>query len=499
MDTHKPLREDQYYEELESLRQEVSTLRSAQAAFEAQRELLAKVVAMARSPEQEEMLKITLEEALQVCCKLTGAETGSLFLLDSQGVVTDSILTQKTTAKDTRSKLIGSVLDKGLAGWVNRHRQIGLITDTIEDERWLQLPNQPYTVRSALAVPILKEEVLLGILTLLHCEPHRFSWEIANLMQKTANEIALVLENAELYAKLEESYNFLDQAKQEIEAYSKALDYELEKGRQIQRDFLPEDLPKLTDWEIAACFYPARQVAGDFYDSFMLPGGYVGLVIADVCDKGVGAALFMALFRSLIRIFSGQTNLCNVTILGDEEVLKAVTDTQISSNLEQAEALKAVGLINNYIAQQHAQMSMFATLFFGVLDPKTGIVYYVNGGHEPLFVIDSQGVKATLKPTGPAVGMMPHMKFKVQQIQLAPGDILIGYTDGVTEARAPDSKLFTSQRLLSLFQPPPASASQLLEWIKTNLFAYMDNAPQFDDITMLAVQRLENNNEGEIK
>jgi sigma-B regulation protein RsbU (phosphoserine phosphatase) len=492
MDTHKPLREQHYYEELESLRQEVATLRTAQAAFEAQRELLAKVVAMARSPEQEEMLKITLEEALHVCCKLTGAETGSLFLLNSEGVVTDSILTQKATAKDTRSRLIGSVLDNGLAGWVNRQRQIGLITDTINDDRWLQLPNQPYTVRSALAVPILKDEVLLGILTLLHCEPNRFSWEIAHLMQKTANEIAIVLENAEIYGKLEESYRFLDQAKQEIEAYSKALDYELEKGRQIQRDFLPEDLPKLADWEIAACFYPARQVAGDFYDSFMLPGGYVGLVIADVCDKGVGAALFMALFRSLIRIFSGQTDLCSVSILGEDEVLKGLNELQLSDNLAQVEALKSVGLINNYIAQQHAQMSMFATLFFGVLDPTTGIVSYVNGGHEPLFVIGSEGVKATLKPTGPAVGMMPHMKFKVQQIQLAPGDILLGYTDGVTEARAPDNKLFTTERLLSLVQPPPASASQLLEWIKTNLFAYMDNAPQFDDITMLAVQRLGN-------
>ncbi|MBW4561842.1 MAG: SpoIIE family protein phosphatase [Mojavia pulchra JT2-VF2] len=489
MDTQKPLREERYYEELESLRQEVVALRNAKAAFEAQRELLAKVVAMARSPEQEEVLKITLEEALHVCCKLTGAETGSLFLLNSQGVVTDSILTQRNTEQDTRSRLIGSVLDNGLAGWVNRHRKIGLIADTMNDERWLQLPNQPYTVRSALAVPILRDEDLLGILTLLHCEPHRFSWEIANLMQKTANEIALVLENAELYGKLEESYHFLDQAKQEIEAYSKALDYELEKGRQIQRDFLPEELPKLPDWEIAACFYPARQVAGDFYDSFMLPGGYVGLVIADVCDKGVGAALFMALFRSLIRIFSGQSHLCDLSIIGDEEVLAGLNELDMANHQEQVNALKAVGLINNYIAQQHAQMSMFATLFFGILDPNSGIIDYVNGGHEPLFVIGPEGVKATLKPTGPAVGMMANMKFKVKQVQLAPGDILLGYTDGVTEARDPNRKLFSSERLLSLFEPPPASASQLLEWIKTNLFAYMDNAPQFDDITMLAVQR----------
>jgi sigma-B regulation protein RsbU (phosphoserine phosphatase) len=131
---------------------------------------------------------------------------------------------------------------------------------------------------------------------------------------------------------------------------------------------------------------------------------------------------------------------------------------------------------------------MFATMFFGVLEPETGVLTYINGGHESLFIVNSSGIKQTLKSTGPAVGMMPGMKFKIGQIQLESGDILIGYTDGVTEGKNPDGKLFTDKRLQTLLEKPPPSASHLLERIKSNLFNFIDDAPQFDDITMLAVR-----------
>lgn len=484
---------ENYYQqqtELEMLRREVAELKTTKAAFEVQKELLESLVAMARSSAEEEMLKTTLQETLDVSSKLTGAEKGSLFFLDSNGVVTESILTQVEAAQEIRDRLIGSVLDKGLAGWVFRHHKTGLITDTETDDRWLTLLNQPYIVRSALAVPILKSGELLGIVTLLHSQPQHFSPEAAYLMQVTADHMALVLENARLYGKLEDSYRSLGKAKQAIEAYSKALDSELEKGREIQINFLPNKLPQLPNWEIAACFHPARQVAGDFYDAFLLPGDYVGLVIADVADKGVGAALFMALFRSLIRVFSGQTSLGGLSIFANEAEFCSLIDPQVTTDIYQINALKAVALTNNYIAQEHGDMSMFATLFFGVLNPATGIVTYINGGHEPPFIIDATGIKTSLPPTGPAVGMMPNTKFKIQQVQLEPGDILIGYTDGVTDARAPSREFFSNKRLRSLLAQPASSASALLERIQTHLFAHIENAQQFDDITMLAVQRL---------
>ena len=272
----------------------------------------------------------------------------------------------------------------------------------------------------------------------------------------------------------------------------KMIEFELEKGRQIQKEFLPSQIPQLPNWDIATCFYPAGQVSGDFYDVFMLPGGCMGLVIADVCDKGVGSALYMALFRSLIRVFSEQALAREVSVVSAGELVDKNSSSTATADLNLESGLKAVTLTNNYIVQNHGQEGMFATMFFGVLNPTTGRLCYVNGGHEPLYVLNEGSIKERLMPTGPAVGLMPDISFKTRQIQLEPGDLLVGYTDGVTEARSPKDEFYTRDRLQSILTQPFKSASDTLESIKTNLFAFIDIAPRSDDVTMLAVQRASN-------
>ncbi len=278
----------------------------------------------------------------------------------------------------------------------------------------------------------------------------------------------------------------------QVEAYSQALNQELEKGREIQRNFLPSQLLQVPGWEIAAFFSPARQVAGDFYDAFELPGNRLGFVIADVCDKGVGAALFMALFRSLIRLFSGQTRLDELLLRGNERSRSPIgttSDEQVP-NLDHPKALQAVRLTNNYIVQNHGDLGMFATLFFGVLDPNTGLLSYINGGHEPLFIVNPWGgVRERLKSVGPAPGMLPDIDYPVKQTYLKPGDILLGYTDGVPEARAPSGEFFTKERLLSMLEQKASSAAVLLDQIAASVLAHTGEADQYDDITMLAVRR----------
>ncbi len=469
--------------EPDKLQQELSRLKNEKSALQVQSRLLENFVTFARSSAKEHVLTRLLQKTLEVSAELTGADKGSLFLVDKKGAVTHSILTRADTTPEQRSKIIGQVFDEGLAGWVRRNRKLGLIVDTRDDKRWVSLPKQPYTVGSALAVPVLRGDNLLGIITLLHDKPGHFNQETANLMLLTAGQIASALENARLYSKLDESYRSLEQAKHKIETYSKALDAEMEKGRKIQRDFLPTHIPELPGWETAFYFHPARQVSGDFYDAFLLPGNLVGLVIADVCDKGIGSALFMALFRSLIRVFSGQINLQGVSVPGTDD------HSPNSSGDQLYQALHAVSLTNDYIAQAHGDEGMFATLFFGVLDPNSGKLTYVNGGHEPLILVNPSGVKAKLKTTGPVVGMMTDMEFAVKHVQIDPGDILIGYTDGVTEALSPQDKFFTKKRLLTLLERPARTASKLIEQIKMELFIHIDDAPQFDDITMIAVHR----------
>ena len=462
------------------------------AAFKAQSELFERFISMARSPDEPAVINVMLRKTIDISIALTGADHGSLILLDSDGGVSESIFSQGDISPELRSVLIESAFKKGLAGWVRRHRKIGRVDDTLTDDRWLTLPDQPYRARSALAFPIVTGEVLLGILTLKHSEPCHFTREIVELMRVTVTQVAMVLENACLFANLNHSLQSLGKAKQQIEAYSRALDQELEKCRQIQMNFLPKQLPHLPGWDIEEFFFPARRVSGDFYDAFMLPGGYIGLVIGDVCDKGVGSALFMALFRSLIRIFSGQTHLCKHLCESFMAASpKSAGDMVIPPepvDIGQTNPLIAVALTNDYIAQNN-DMCMFATLFFAVLDPESGRLVYINGGHEAVSVIDQNGVRERLMHTGPAVGLLPEAKFSYKETRLRPGEILFAYTDGVIDALSPGKERFTKRRLFSLLSQPVAGALELTQKIATALFAHIGKAPQEDDITMLTLQR----------
>jgi serine phosphatase RsbU (regulator of sigma subunit) len=288
--------------------------------------------------------------------------------------------------------------------------------------------------------------------------------------------------------ELSTNFNKMVEGLREWESVKK-IEFELEKGREIQREFLPNQIPDLPNWDIATCFYPAGQVSGDFYDVFMLPDGNVGLVIADVCDKGVGSALYMALFRSLIRVFAEQAIHCSGPDLTQIQAATDNDETTLPPASGPTARLEAVSSTNNYIAHIHGRECMFATLFFGVLNPASGVLSYVNGGHEPLYIINAGQIKNRLKPTGPAVGLMPDITFKTQEIQLEPGDLLVGYTDGVTDARSPQGEVYTRDRLQSLLTQPFKSASETLERVQSNLFAFIDVASRGDDVTMLAVQR----------
>ena len=309
---------------------------------------------------------------------------------------------------------------------------------------------------------------------------------IAAFRQMYAQITAAINERRRAEEALQKSF-------EQVDAYSKVLNSELEKGREMQSNFLPADLVTVSGWEFAAFFKPARQVAGDFYDVFELPGGDVGMVIADVCDKGVGAALFMALFRSLIRIFSGQTALEGLACLynGDSFDEKLSEASNALTHPDHLIALKAVQFTNKYIAQNHGELAMFATLFFGVLNPSTGILSYVNGGHEPLLIVEGcGGVKKRLDPTGPVVGIDPEVKFDIRETRIEPGETLLGYTDGVVEARSKDEKFFTSGQLLSLLEGAGVSAQSLLNHIAAEVKTHTEDADQFDDITLLAIRRL---------
>ncbi|CAB1080270.1 Serine phosphatase RsbU, regulator of sigma subunit [Olavius algarvensis Delta 1 endosymbiont] len=276
--------------------------------------------------------------------------------------------------------------------------------------------------------------------------------------------IGLGIEKALLFARTERA--------------RKMAERELEIGRQIQSGFFPTALPAPPGWELSTHFQAARHVAGDFYDVFTLgKDKKIGLVIADVCDKGVGAALFMALFRSFIRVLSGTAHSA-----GHLAINNPTTDP---TGILQ----KTILSINNYISITHEEAGMFATIFYGILDPDAGTLTYINGGHEPPIIIGASGIKSSLDPTGPAVGLYPDLEFKTRTMTLEPDDLLLVYTDGVMDARNKAGEAFGKNRLQDLLANSSLSAKELIAKIKGRLNDHIQNENQFDDITIMALRR----------
>jgi serine phosphatase RsbU (regulator of sigma subunit) len=254
-------------------------------------------------------------------------------------------------------------------------------------------------------------------------------------------------------------------------------EHELEIGRKLQSDFLPDRLPRMKGWELAAHFQPARKVSGDFYDAFAVGhGNHVGLVVADVCDHGVGSALYMVLFRSLMRTHA-QSAFENVSGASDSPIDQAMRAT--------------IGRTNDYIAKTHGLSGMFATLFWAVLDPVAGKLLYINGGHVAPVLMGGKGEPKLLRYTGPAVGVTEEASFAVERIRLAPGQTLFGYTDGVVDTQSPEGEAFGDRRLAAILEDPPLSASGLMQRVLRNLKAHSLGTEAYDDLTMLVLRREE--------
>ncbi|MGW2255010.1 PP2C family protein-serine/threonine phosphatase [Kitasatospora sp. NPDC001660] len=281
----------------------------------------------------------------------------------------------------------------------------------------------------------------------------------------------------------------LGQTMEEVEAHAELISYEreLKIGREIQEGFLPEDLPTPEGWDLDVRFRPARKVAGDFYDAFELVNRRrIALVVADVCDKGVGAALFMALIRSLLRHTAEHSGL--------QSLMTAALDPGTGADLipvvGATPLMNAVVGTNGYLTRNHSGQGYFATMFFSVLDPLTGNLVYINGGHNPpLLVAREGGEPRPLEPTGPAVGVIPDCTFALGHAQVRPGDTLFVYTDGVPEARDEQGRFFGDERVLDLLAEPAGSGRALLERVETALRAHSGSADQHDDITMMALHR----------
>jgi len=262
---------------------------------------------------------------------------------------------------------------------------------------------------------------------------------------------------------------------------------EMDVARNIQRDFLPESLPLARGVQLEAALHPAREVSGDFYDAFTLaPSGAIVLVVGDVCDKGVGAALFMALFRSLIRASADPVGGGAIQMIGGRRTLvRQALDAATPADL----LTRVAGFTNDYIARLHGRTNMFATVFLAALDPMSGRFDYVNAGHEPAIVIAPDGNIRELRPTGPALGLLPDQGFGAGEGRLEQGHCLFAFTDGLVEARSQAGEVFGAERLRTALRANSTGATDLVRGVMEALNVFTGEAEPHDDVTLLAATR----------
>jgi serine phosphatase RsbU (regulator of sigma subunit)/putative methionine-R-sulfoxide reductase with GAF domain len=322
----------------------------------------------------------------------------------------------------------------GLAGWLS--------VDTGQD---VNLGNPgallyaiPIAVKNDLYGVILIEEAAGGL---------RFRSRRLEIITGIAQQAALAIQNDLLQKEM---------------VVRERLETEVQLARQIQQTFIPEQLPQFSNWDLAARWKTARQVGGDFYDVFELPNNRLGLFIADVADKGVPAALFMALTRTLVR-------------------------AAVIENESPADALRRV----NELLIPDTKQGMFVTAVYGVLDMDKNELSYVNAGHNPPLWVRCDGTVERLTRTGVALGASEEARYEQRLIRFESEDYLLFYTDGLTESFNFDGEFFGEERLIEAIRTNRcSSASELLDVVESSLLNFVQDMPPADDLTMLALRRV---------
>lgn len=301
-------------------------------------------------------------------------------------------------------------------------------------------------LRAILCAPMLIGERLVGVVYVdTSMQSGMFTQSDADLVQAFAGQAGVALENARLYA---------------VAVEKGRMERELQMAREIQRSLLPQTLPQMRGYEISPLWRAARETAGDFYDAFRLSDDHFGAVIADVSDKGAGAALFMAVARTMVRTnaFAG---------LSIEETVRRTNDLII----------------------EDADSGMFVTLYLSHFF-EGGHSLHVNAGHNPPLIYRHAERTVEFMPRGGrAVGWFPDNPVQVVAIQLAAGDVILYYTDGATEAENAAGAMYGEERLAQTFlDNAHLPADAILANIAADVQAFSGDVPAFDDITMLVIR-----------
>jgi sigma-B regulation protein RsbU (phosphoserine phosphatase) len=318
-----------------------------------------------------------------------------------------------------------------------------LQTNTITPE-WVRAEG----FRGHAIMPLIADNKTIGTLIIDSFTLRQWSEDDVRFLSLMANQAAIAIEKARLH---------------ETEIQNQRLERELAIGQQIQLSLLPEACPTRDGWDFAAYYKAARVVGGDFYDYFELSDDKVGVVIADVADKGVPAALFMALSRTIIRTVARDGHSPTKTLLRSNQLILDDNNSEI-----------------------------FLTAGYATLDLNNGNMCYANAGHNPpLWYQASTMTIQPINPRGIILGIFPTIVVEQQEISLSSGDVVVFYTDGITEAMDGYGDLFDDDRLQKIiFTHAHYNANELIQAIVEGICDFVDDTPQSDDMTLFVVKRL---------
>ncbi len=298
------------------------------------------------------------------------------------------------------------------------------------------------------AFPLNARGQLVGMMVVALADKNgrAFSSRRLNILNGIAHQAATAVVNNHLYREAAERQR---------------LEQELNVAREIQASLIPQRPPEIPGCSVAAYWQAARQVSGDFYDFLPLPNGHWGIVVADVADKGVPAALFMALSRTILR-------------------------TVAFSGHDPARVLERV----NELIDNDSQTDLFVTMFYAIWQPETGQLVYANGGHNPPILLSRNGAYQELHGKGMALGVLPQIQVDPVTVTLKANDTVVFYTDGVTEAINEDYDEFGLERLLIATKSArKGDAQQVVQAITHGITHHAGDTPQFDDITLVVLKR----------
>jgi len=412
--------------------------------IEIYRELLDANAAVTSTLDLDEVLNIIMTKAQT----LLDSEAASIFLVEDE---TDELVLAGST--NLSPDLVGKIRfprELGVSGWVSRHGEPVVTDDITKDPRFYSGVQEEvnFSTNSYLCVPLKIQDRIIGTAQVINRhDGGTYSDEDLYVMEGFARQAAIALENARLY-------------RQELE--KKRLEEELKHARKIQQRLLPKADPEIEGYDISGRSVPCRWVGGDYFDFIPLRENRLGLVIADVCGKGIPAAVIMSSLQAALHTLA-----------------------------DQGMAMKtAISSLNRYLCR-NTEDNKFATGFCGILEPSTNRFFYINCGHNPPFIFRKNGNLEKLNEGGLILGVIEERDYEQGRVDLNPGDVLLMYTDGVTEAENDKGELFGEERLAELVRGLlNKKSNEIIELIKDEVEKFAKDGQLEDDLTLVCVKKV---------